>query len=231
MPGIKPPKVGLTPEAAEALNLPPNPRDVGDYADSTGDDTDSIYDVTLGPPLVGEDTGDTVPDADESRSRLRTPLEEPPPPREKAKAGPPTLAEWLDFFSRIFLRVLCDFYINYAFRGVDEDLLSEREVERLRMTDEERQRIAIPLAELSNQSKVMRKHGRMIVASGGAFDAVLAFGVWTARVNRIARKYKPRQPRVRVNERTGQTSSDGEYTTGANGGRVGEGFTIINPNT
>lgn len=239
MPPIRPKAHGLTPEAAEALNLPPNPR-LAD-GDTFGDvaDTDPISDYTFGPPLVDE-TGDGIPDANDTddeeqqpRSRLRARAGKPPPPRDSAKATPPAIDEWLDFFGRIFLRVICDWYISFAFRGVDEELLSDREVDRLRMTDEERQRIAVPLAEMSHKSKVMRKHGRMIVASGGAFDAIVAFGVWTSRVNRIARKYKPRSHgRVTLNnERSGSNAPNGtsDYTQGANGGRIGDGFTIINP--
>src|SRR6516165_10561448 len=89
------------------------------------------------------------------------------------------------------------------------------------------------IRELSHKSKFMRKHGRTIVASGGMFDAIIALGTWTSRVNRIARKYKtPTIPgRAMPNERTGQDQSaeGGPGYAGANGGRIVDGVTIINP--
>lgn len=185
------------------------------------------FDVPIGPPLFAEDeTGDSIGD-----SRLRTEASPPPPPRE-AKPGIPSIDEWMDFFSRIVLRVACDWYIEWAFRGVDETALTDREIERIQLTGEERQRIAVPFAEISHKSKLMRKHGRSIIASGGVFDAIVAIGTWTSRVNRIARKHKPRVMTGRVmNERSGsgEPTPNGGFTSGANGGTVGEGWTIINP--
>jgi hypothetical protein len=185
------------------------------------------FDVPIGQPLFDEhETGDGIDD-----SRLRAKADSPPPPRE-AKPGIPSLDEWMDFFSRIVLRVACDWYIEWAFRGVDENILTDREIQRVQLSDEERQRIAVPLAELSHKSKIMRRHGRTIVASGGVFDAIVALGTWTSRVNRIARKHKPMQGKVVINERTGQSeppASDGTGYAGANGGRIFDGVTVINP--
>jgi hypothetical protein len=179
----------------------------------------------IGPPLFAEDeTGDGI---DDSRLRLNA---EPPPPARDAKPGIPTIGEWEDFFSRILLRVAGDWYIQYAFSGIDENALTEREIQRIQMTDDERKRISVPFAELSHKSKVMRRYGRTIIASGGAFDAIVAIGIWTSRVNRIARKYRPIQGRV-VGERSRQgtpTEANGGVA-GSNGGRVGEGWTIVNP--
>lgn len=156
--------------------------------------------------------------------RERTPK---PPPRE-AKSGPPSLDEWTGFFSRVVLKVTTEYYISYAFRGIDEDRLTDREVERLAMTDDERALIATPFAELSNKSKFMRKHGRMIVASGDAFNAAVVFGVWASRVNRIAAKYRPPQPKVvkgTVNGSSGQGTAQATGTAqGTGGGRFPDGF-------
>jgi hypothetical protein len=173
---------------------------------------------------------ETGEDIDEPRLRVKA---EPPPPAHDAKASIPSIDEWMDFFSRIVLRVSCDWYIEWAFRGVDENLLTDREVDRVQMTDEERKRIATPFAEFSHKSKFMRKHGRTIVASGGMFDAIVAIGTWTNRVNRIARKHKPQtvQGRVVVNDGTGQNqppTPPGGFT-GANGGRVPGDWTVVNP--
>lgn len=147
-------------------------------------------------------------------------------PRD-AKTGPPNLDEWVGFFSRVVLRVSTEWYISWAFRGVDEDQLSDREVERLAMTDEERQTIAVPFAEISNKSKFMRKHGRMIVASGDAFNALVVLGAWASRVNRIAGKHKPKQPvkGVTLNGSSGQgTPNPGEQASGATGGHFPPGW-------
>lgn len=192
------------------------------------DDEVNPFDVPIGPPLFDEfETGDGIDD-----SRLRQKVEDTPPPRD-AKPGIPVLDEWLDFFSRILLRVMCDWYIDFAFRGVDENSLNDREIDRIQMTEEERKRIAVPLAELSHKSKFMRKHGRTIIASGGAFDAIVALGAWTRRVQRIANRHKTRTVpgRVMPNERTGQGSPEagGNGFAGANGGRINDGITIINP--
>lgn len=190
--------------------------------DPTGIDSDEIGAQTSLPLFT--ETGDWIDD-----SRLRQHPLPTPPPRDPSK-GIPALDEWMDFFSRIFLRVLCDWYISFAFRGVDENLLTDREIDRLQLTDEERQRIAVPLSELSYKSKVMRKHGRTIIASGGAFDALITVGTWASRVNRIARKYKPRTMQGRVYERSGPDAQEAD-NSGANGGRVGGGWTIINPHS
>jgi hypothetical protein len=181
------------------------------------------FEAPIGPPLFAEDeTGDSIEDP------KRQKVEEPPDARD-AKATIPTIGEWQDFWSRIVLRVACDYYIEMAFRGVDDSLLSDRDLDRLQMTDDERKRIAVPIAEFSHKSKFMRKHGRAIVASGGMVDAIVALGKWTSRVNRIARRYKPQTVKGRIYP-DGSNRPDAETSdaTGANGGRVG-GWTIVNP--
>lgn len=107
-----------------------------------------------------------------------------------AKSGVPNIDEWMHFFSKVVIRLSTDFYIDYAFRDVDEDALSEREIERIRLTDVERDRMARPFAEYSNKSKFMRKHGRMVIASADSIDAVIQMGMWFSRVNRIAAKHR-----------------------------------------
>lgn len=210
---------GLTEEAKQALNLDPETLDP-EQIDLDGIDSEGIS-ASTAPPLF-DDTGDVI-----DEPRLRTRALPTPPPRDATK-GIPTIDEWMDFFSRILLRVVCDWYISFAFRGINEDLLTDREIDRLQLTDEERKRIAVPLAELSNKSKVMRKYGRTIVASGGAFDALITLGTWASRVNRIASRYKSRDIKGSVYERSGQDAQEGE-SAGANGGRVGGEWVIINP--
>lgn len=180
--------------------------------------------------IVSEEPTATTGGGTRSRSRGRS--EEPRTPRD-AKTGPPSIDEWTGFFSRVVLRAVCDFYINAAFRGIDEESLSDREVERLAMTEDERKLIVVPFAELSNKSKFMRRHGRMIVASGDAVNSVIVLGAWMTRVNRIAAKYRPKQARnVRINGSSGQGTpsatqeANGHYH-GTTGGQVPGGFPIF----
>lgn len=212
---IRPPQTGLTEEAKAALNLESGAEPTDPEPDFAAEDVEA----STGLPLFEEETGDYID------SPLRQRALPTPPPREAAK-GIPALDEWMDFFSRIALRVICDWYISFAFRGIDENLLTERELDRLQLNDEERQRIAVPLSELSYKSKLMRKHGRTIIASGGAFDALITIGTWASRVNRIAHKYRPRTVQGRVvNDGTRQSPPQ----AGANGGSVDGGWPVYNP--
>jgi hypothetical protein len=219
--------LGITPEQEQEI-----------VAEQLGDVTDSATDAEFS----GDDTNDVVdaiivpdePDAIEapSRSRTRSKRDNVPPSRT-AKAGPPTLDEWQQFFGRVVLRTACDWYITWAFRGVDEDELSDREVERIAMNDDERDRIAVPFAELSNKSKFMRKHGRLVVSSGDSFYALVALGAWASRVNRIAAKHKPKivQGKAQANGSAGPSQANGTpFSEGANGGRVPNGpFRVFGP--
>jgi hypothetical protein len=207
---------GLTEEAKLALNLEQTDLPEIDL-DLDIDSAEVDADTSL--PLF-TDSGDFI----EGRRLRQRPLPTPSP--RDANKNIPSIDEWMDFFSRIFLRVVCDWYISFAFRGIDEELLTDREVDRLQLTDEERKRIAVPLSELSHKSKVMRRYGRTIVASGGAFDALITLGTWASRVNRVASKYRKRTVTGKVDyERTGPDAQ----AAGSNGGSVAPGWTIINP--
>lgn len=174
---------------------------------------------------------ESVKPADRGRSRARTGSREKTAttsraPRD-AKAGPPSLDEWQNFFSRVVLRLVTEWYINYAFRGIDEDTLSDKELDRLAMTDDERQMIAVPFAELSHKSKLMRKYGRTIVASGDAINSLVVLAAWASRVNRIASKHRPKVQKSRtvINGSSGQSTPTTEGPSGgANGGRIPEWF-------
>jgi hypothetical protein len=258
---IKPPNSQVTPEAMEALAAQGISVEAVTDSEATEDNPDFGFpEINFGDfdfasavpaaPVITE-TGDDIPEVtgiivdgngeatDERRSRraAKPPADEEP--ERDPKTGPPDIHEWMSFFSKIVLRVIIDWYISWAFAGVDEDLLSDREIERLKMTEDERKRIARPFAEMSYKSKFMRKHGRMIVASGGAFDALVTLGAWTARVNRIAKKYKrpnPRQhrPARPTNGSSGQDQSQQESNgygyEGTNGGHIAPGLRIFNPN-
>lgn len=243
---IRPPTAGITVEAAEHLSQ--NGYPVTDSeADEVNDNGVSspfvnmadafarpaedmsegeVIDAEIVDEGLGAESDAAPPSTKARRGRTRN-QQQPREPRE-AKTGPPSLDEWTGFFGRVVLRVATEYYISFAFRGIDEELLTEHELDRLAMSDDERQLIAVPLAEISNKSKFMRKHGRMIVASGDAFNAMVVFGMWMARVNRIAAKYRPKQPKVvggHLNGSSGQGSAQASGTQeGSSGGRFPPGF-------
>lgn len=113
------------------------------------------------------------------------------PPKDKPKAGAPTLDEYQSFFSRVVIKTLTSFYVEMAMRDIDGDMLSDREIDQLEMGKEERDRLALPFAEFSNKSKFMRKHGRMVVSSADSIDALITLGIWARQVNKIAAKHRP----------------------------------------
>jgi hypothetical protein len=223
---IVPPNSGLTPEAMAALGIQDLSQNDGLGIDSELGDSgvsgpfqfgDGMSDGGIVDAEIVEDSAEKP--AERARRERSRSISEPKQPRE-AKTGPPNLDEWTGFFGRVVLRVVTEWYISYAFRGIDEDLLSEREIERLAMTDDERQLIAVPLAEMSNKSKFMRKHGRMIVASGDTFNAMVVLGAWASRVNRIAARYRPRVVKGNVNGSSRQSTQAPGPQEGSTGGRV-----------
>jgi hypothetical protein len=199
---------------------------------------DSISDVGIGDGGETDSASESVSPARSRISRIHRDAgdKENREPRDPSNK-PPSLDEWTNFFGKVVLKVACDWYLSFAFNGVDEDALTDREVDRLAMTDKERGLISVPLAELSNKSKFMRKHGRSIVASGDAFHAMVTLGAWMSRVNRIAAKHK--QSRIRVNgvnnngsSGQGTASPNGAtYTRGTANGRVPDGYPVYRPGT
>lgn len=169
-------------------------------------------------------------------SRLRSATDDSNSGARDATGKPPSLDEWVNFFGKVVLKISCDWYLSYAFRGIDEDMLTDREIDRLAMSDDERKLIATPLAELSNKSKFMRKHGRTIVASGDSFRAMVVLGAWMSRVNRIAAKYRPRHAQVKVNMPNGSSGQAPQTTNGATyagsqNGHVPSGYPVYRPGT
>lgn len=178
---------------------------------SVSAENDSL-DAVLLPPGQGLD--DFGPPED-----FRDVKRESKPDDQTPKAGPPRLDEWQHFFARTVIKGLTDHYIDdVLFRDIDDSVLSDREISRLYLTEDERENIAKPFSELANKSKFMRKHGRMIIASADSAEAVFALSMWFGRVNRIARKYQPLM---------GQVVERGEHVTqgppSANGSRGKDG--------
>lgn len=149
---------------------------------------------------------------------------------DEAKAGPPRLDEWHDFFSRIVLGFLTDAYIEWLFKDVDENALSEREINLLKLKQDERDRISKPFAELANKLKITRKHGRLIIASAGTADSVWVLLLWMGRVNRIAARYRPLTVKPEGGRpRHERPRTDAPSGSGTNNGHGG--YTIIQPGT
>lgn len=138
--------------------------------------------------FFGNDDADIV-DGEIVDSPRSLKSDRPEPLDRSAKSGQPNIDEWMHFFSKVCIRLATDFYIDYAFRDIDEAELSDREIDRIKLTDVERDRMARPFAEYSNKSKFMKKHGRMIIASADSLDSVIQIGMWFSRVNRIRARH------------------------------------------
>lgn len=182
-----------------------NPLDLGpDQVDEGVASADGIY--------IPEDETPYLPEP----SRIRADYEPPPDGKDsdRAKTSPPRIDEWQDFFSRVIIKSATNYYLELAFRGIDEDLITDADVDRIKMNQEERDRIAKPFAELVNKIKFMRKHGRMIIAGGGIGDSLIALGMWHHRVARIARKYRNRTVRSQPYVGTGQDQPPGATANG-----------------
>jgi len=154
---------------------------------------------------------------------------ERPPPKPAPTTTPPKADEWLDFFSRVILRTLSRWYVDAVFRGIDEDELSEREVDRLILTEDERKQIAQPWAEFANKNKYMRKHGRQVIALAGSVESFVILGGWVMRVNRIAARHRP--PSGKVVQGHGSIRPDSQGGTPASNGSGDIGVGIVNPGT
>lgn len=201
-----------------------------------------------------EDTSSTrgIGDVDGSTSRgsanagraidreIEKPLIDPEKPKRPVDTGVPDKDEWLDFFSRIVLKVGLELYTDFAFRGIDPEVVSENDLRRVKVSREERDIIARPFAEYSTKNKFLRKHGREIVAFADSLESLVTLGIWMRKVNRVAAKYRPKkQPRqntanVRLKpERGFRHEHDGQNAgPGANGSEPGPDViipTIFNP--
>jgi len=174
---------------------PQNPQSSGTRDDTSSDAEFTAEQIPDSPndftwfDTPGDIVDGEIVDENTVKSRLKS-SDDATDEAVKASAGPPKLDEWMDFFGRVLIRGATDFYIHLAFDGIDEELLTPREVERIKLSKVERERIAKPFAELANKSKLTRKHGRKIIALTGSIDSVIQLGMWISRVNRIAAKYR-----------------------------------------
>ena len=144
------------------------------------------------------------------------------------KGTPPNVDEWLDFFSRIVIRFLTEWYVDMMFHDINEDDVTESDAAKLLLDPEERDIIARPFAEYANKNPFMKKHGRQIVAFADSFESVVILARWFGRVNRIHRKYRPQQKKP-VRSEVNLNGHRSESTQGTTGGQVSNGFAIYNP--
>jgi hypothetical protein len=159
-------------------------------------------------------------------------VDDAPPP---ARSGPPRVDEWQHFFSKVLIGTLTDFYVMAAFRGIDEEQLSEKDAKSLVMTKNERDAIARPLAEFANKTPYLRKRGRLIVSSADSLESLVTLGMWFSRVNRISRKHRPnraQRPRT-VRSNVDVSSGPGSPNPTTNGAEPGtrdfSEFRVFNP--
>jgi hypothetical protein len=112
------------------------------------------------------------------------------PPKSDPKSGPPSLSEWQDFIGRILIRSLTQGYVALILRDAE---LTPKELESIELDKDDTRDMAAPFASLANKNKWARKHGREIIAMSDSWEAVLALGIWMRRVNKLARKYRPKR--------------------------------------
>jgi hypothetical protein len=170
------------------------------------------------------------------------PLIDPEKPiREDLRTSAPKVDEWLDFFSRIVLKVGMELYTDLIFKDVDESLVTVADLKRIQVTKQERDTIARPFAEYATKNSFTKKHGRQIVALTDSAESLITLGIWARRVNRVAKKYKPTQPQqrkqqamrpqsVRIDDNGYNGQATGTNVNGTTGGKLPDGeFGIYNP--
>lgn len=206
----------------------------------------------ISPEISDEDDNINAGDAIDSAIRVEVPAPVPAKAEEPITRGfgrrrrkntsepkktAPDVDEWLDFFSRIVIRFMTEWYADYMFRGIDEDLITDNDAAKLALTEEERDTIGRPFAEFAYKNPYLKKHGRQIVAFSDSFESAVILGRWFTRVNRIAAKYrpekrKPQRPNVRLHPMNG-VNHDVDFGQGAENsaaqGPIPDGYPIFNP--
>lgn len=185
-----------------------------------------VSDVDADTPIddeLPEDYGDATAPNQNPESRSDIPYVEIPDrvqkdsEKDKAKSGPPTVAEWQDFIGRTVLRFMTDGYLTLVLRDIDH-LLTDREREQIRLSRDDLKELAAPMAELANKSPAMRKRGRLLVASADSVEAVWTLVFWMRRVNRIAKRHRTELARQQqTNVRVMQPPVNPNTNEGMNG--------------
>lgn len=112
---------------------------------------------------------------------------------KKPGQGPPDFSEWEEFFGAFIIRWITRAIVAFVFRGVSDyrSLLTPEELEALELDPEDSAAIARPLAHVAERSAIGKKYGRSIIESRDAIQSLIALTMWTNRINRIAKKYRP----------------------------------------
>lgn len=182
--------------------------DISSVADDSlilGVNYNDIPEEDPGPVIDSELVGE------EGEKKDKPLVRETRPTKKNARGTAPTAIEWQDWFSNVLIRYATDYYLSFAFRGIDEDIVSERDLNRINLSKEERHRIAEPLAEFASKSSIGKKYGRTLISTTGSLESLVTLGMWASRVSRIARKYRPERTKKNVNSR--QTESEPPFGT------------------
>jgi hypothetical protein len=131
-------------------------------------------------------------------------------PAPPGKLVPPDFSEWSDFIGTVVLRWAARAFVAVSLRGIDRSIIDEKDIAELELDNEQLESIAKPFAHLAIRSTFLTKHGREIMDSKDAIEAIVVLSMWTGRVNRVARKYKPRHAKGEANVREPIIVSSGE---------------------
>lgn len=115
-----------------------------------------------------------------------------PKPPAKPTIKPPDFAEWTDFIGTVMFRWVTRAISAVILRGIDRNVLEPDELDDIDLDDEQLTAIAKPFAHVATKSAFLTKHGREILDSKDAIEAAVIMFMWMGRVNRIAKKYRPR---------------------------------------
>lgn len=130
-----------------------------------------------------------------------------PKPPAAANLKPPNFAEWSDFFGTVVFRWATRAIATVILRGIDREQLTPEEKEDIDLDDEQLQAIAKPFAHMATRSAFLTKHGRMILDSKDAIEASVIMFMWMGRVNRIAKRYRPKHQKPERNvQNVGQSA-------------------------
>jgi hypothetical protein len=122
-----------------------------------------------------------------------------PKPPIKPNIKPPDFGEWTEFFGTVVLRWVTRAITSVILHGIDRKALESDELDEIDLDEEQLTAIAKPFAHVATRSAFLTKHGREILDSKDAIEAAVIMFMWMGRVNRIAKKYRPRHERNTVN--------------------------------
>lgn len=148
---------------------------------------------------------------------------------EAAKAvitnKPPDFAEWTEFIGTVVLRWAARGISAVILRGIDRDTIDPADLDEIDLDEEQLTALAKPFAHVADRSKFLTKHGRAIIDSKDAIEAAVILFMWMGRVNRVAKKYRPRHAvKGEVENGTVNSGADVQGPAASQFGAVGAGF-------